>query len=132
MSHVLVYGTLRHGEPNHRLIDMTQSTYLGTYVKTLPYKMVSLGGFPGLVDSELSSPIVVELYDVDDNTFEKLDTLEGYPFFYNRKKIKIDDNVYAWIYYLNDPVEYSHLPVIYSGDWLNRYEEEIYGDFNYA
>lgn len=131
MSHVLVYGTLRHGEPNHRLIDMTKSTYLGRYVKTLPYTMVSLGGFPGLVDSELSNPIVVELYDVDDVTFEKLDTLEGYPFFYNRKQIEVDDGLYAWVYYLNDPDEYTQCPVIYSGDWLNRFTD-LYGGINYA
>lgn len=76
---VFVYGSLKEGYGNHRLL-LTSTL---RHHATLPYghRMFSLGGFPGVVEADLSSgyPIHGEVYEVAESTlFESLDYLEGY------------------------------------------------------
>ena len=123
MTHyVLVYGTLRKGHSNHRLLHNAE--YVDTRILPLPFVMKHLGGFPGLLPGlHTDNKITCELYRVTDTTFQSLDYLEGYPSFYNRTLIEvgIDDEteryVDAWIYYLEDEEYYQHYPEIESGDW---------------
>jgi len=63
-----VYGTLRKGNGNHRLLQ--DAEYLGT-IKTEPiYTMVSLGGFPAVKENGNTS-IVCEIYETDDEDIIK-------------------------------------------------------------
>lgn len=117
---VLVYGTLRQGFGNHRLledsiyVDTKQLDVASSYNYVL--KLYCLGGFPGLIYIrgndylDLShlrlkysgKTITVEQYIVDDITMKRLDQLEGYRKsdptrgLYNR--IQIGN---AWIYIYN-------------------------------
>ena len=109
---VAVYGSLRHGLGNHRLLQGAEFKGLDT---TQPeWTMYSLGGFPGLMQ-EGETPITIEVYEVDVDTFARLDGLEGYPRFYNRVEI---DTIYgkAWIYFLQDNSYRDH-SIVQSGDW---------------
>ena len=72
---VFVYGTLREGCGNHeRLLGRKPNA---TIIAELPYRMVSLGGFPGLVPSELGlrgnklHQITGELYEVTPKQFKR-------------------------------------------------------------
>ena len=115
MHYVLVYGTLRKGHSNHRLLH--DAGYIDTRNLSLPFVMKHLGGFPGLLPDGQDHDIMCELYEVDDLTFERLDYLEGYPSFYNRQLINAGTAAPAWIYYLTDEEYYQHYPEIESGDW---------------
>ena len=111
---VMVYGSLKKGFGNHSLIQ--SSKLIGDVVTEEVFGMVSFGGFPGLLDPSYyqnSSHFRIqgELYEVTPETFARLDRLEGYPSFYNRKIITakdIKDGEYydCWIYYLNDNSSY--------------------------
>lgn len=69
-----VYGTLRKGYGNHRLLK--NSKYLGTEKTTPNYEMYNVGWFPALVPGNES--VVIEVYEVDDpHTMASLDRLEG-------------------------------------------------------
>ena len=115
MTHyVLVYGTLRKGHSNHRLLHNAE--YMDTRNLCLPFVMKHLGGFPGLLPDRDEHWTVCELYKVDDDTFQRLDYLEGYPSFYNRSQIYLPEGP-AWIYWLTDEEYYQHYPEIESGDW---------------
>lgn len=97
---VFVYGTLKRGHGNHRLL--AQSKFLGRCVIRGKYQMVSLGGFPGLVEAPMDAPEVPisgEVYQVNDDTLLSLDFLEGHPRFYERFKISTPYKN-AWAYFL--------------------------------
>lgn len=122
MHKVAVYGSLRKGLGNHVLLRDSQ--LISTETVSLPYRMLSMGGFPGLVPSDNIHDIVVEVYEVTDDTLQDLNSLEGYygknnqHNFYNR--VKIETNVgEAFIYILNRGHESSMKDRIWvdSGDW---------------
>jgi gamma-glutamylaminecyclotransferase len=120
---VFVYGTLRKGFWNHHLLK--DSKYLGTFREDIKMDMVDLGAFPGLVpyNGDFSFYVTVEAYEIDNKTLERLDRLEGYPTFYNRKEITIK-GITGYIYYLNQEdnnikSSYNNFKtIVKSGDWL--------------
>lgn len=108
MNKVAVYGSLKEGFGNHRLL--TTSEKVGEdWVDG--WTMYSLGGFPAIVEGDGS--IKVEIYEVDDETFSRLDRLEGYPSFYDRKKVETSEGA-AWIYYHHTPPARE---IVESGEW---------------
>jgi len=119
-----VYGTLRKGLGNYkRYLDNDDCKYLGTQKLRIPYKMVSLGGFPGLVwTNPYHSQITIEVFNVTSPDIEKqLDMLEGYPDFYEKTTINTQWGE-ATIYYLHSE-RYANYPVVESGDWVNRVKQ---------
>lgn len=120
MNLVAVYGTLRKGFGNYNYLlrNTSEEEILpnGTNEIRIPYfNMYSLGGFPYAKPSEnKEDEITCELYRVDDDVLESLDSLEGYPSFYDRKKIPtpVGD---AYIYFI-DSDKYG-APSVESGDW---------------
>lgn len=113
MKKIAVYGSLRKGRGNHRLIE--HSNQLSQEVVSIPFRMVSLGGFPGLLPDEQDNDIVIEVYEVDDQTYKNVERLEGYPRFYQRTDIQTSQGE-AGIYILEDPY-YKDSPAVKSGDW---------------
>ena len=110
---VAVYGSLKKGYGNHVLLE--NSKYLGCTDTYPEWTMYGMGGFPCICMGG-ETPIHIEVYDVDEGTFQDLDMLEGYPNFYNRLRTptKFGD---AWIYYIKDESEVDHLPIIEHGVW---------------
>ena len=109
---VAVYGTLRRGESNHRLIS--KAKYLGEGWTEESYRMEGQG-VPVLFD-DLPDDLVqgvdygtvsVELYYVSARYIrDNLDALEGHPHTYRRKQVPVfayeeGDTVTAWIYFSN-------------------------------
>lgn len=114
MKHtVAVYGSLRKGFGNHRLINQEP---LSTETLNVPFYMVSLGAFPALIPCPYDTPITVEVYDVDDITFSRLDMLEGYPDFYNRSKVETSKGN-AWLYHFETGGTHYSNGVVKSGNW---------------
>jgi len=110
---VAVYGSLKQGYGNHRLLE-TSEFKGGTQTKP-EYTMYSMGGFPCITE-EGGTSIEIEVYEVEDSVFSRLDQLEGYPTFYNRKEIETEWGD-AWVYYINDRAYLGRLNVVESGRW---------------
>lgn len=70
-----VYGTLKRKKGNSYLLN--SATYLGTHVTEPKYTMHSMGGFPA-VTLEGKTPITIEVYEVDEQTAQNINMLEGY------------------------------------------------------
>lgn len=113
---VAVYGSLRQGLHNHRLLE--NSEFIGT--DRIPnWEMYSYGGFPFIAPSSTSDTILIEVYDVTEDEFASLDMLEGYPSFYNRKQVSTEYGD-AWIYFIDyeDTNDFTPVP---NGDWKAYY-----------
>jgi gamma-glutamylcyclotransferase (GGCT)/AIG2-like uncharacterized protein YtfP len=107
---IAVYGTLRAGEANARL--MKRAKFVANARTPQRYTMRSMGGFP-CVSKNGASSIAVELYEVDDETLGRLDDLE---------EIVDTTEGPAWMYLMPSDQRYEQLPVIKSGDWSMRHE----------
>ena len=123
MNKVFVYGSLKQGHGNNRFLS--NSNFIGKGI-TLDndFKMVSLGGFPGLIYGD--SRIVGELYEIDNEVFQSIDRLEGNGHFYKRELIEImllnGKNHKAWIYVLVNQkthygMSYSKEKIYYHKNW---------------
>lgn len=117
MTHlVFVYGTLLSGCGNHRVI--ARGERIGEAVTDASFHMVSLGGFPGVIDGG-EQVIAGEVYRVDDVTLAGLDQLEGNGHFYTREERRVvttaGEVFEAWIYLL--PARYLDHEGIESGSW---------------
>lgn len=114
ISLVAVYGSLRKGLHNHRVIRDSRFVSKGM-VKG--FGMYSLGLYPALSRVGKKNDVVVEVYDVNSTTMERLDQLEGFPKYYNRKLAPVNVNgveMVAWIYYMEGELE---KPFVEGGDW---------------
>ena len=115
---VAVYGTLRQGMGNHRLLG--SSELLGT-TELKGWKMYPAGlagGFPVIYASEApEDEIVVEVYECTAETLKgPLDSLEGHPRWYRRQLVDTPFGE-AWIYVMQD-TGYQRYPQIVSGDFV--------------
>lgn len=108
MHNVFVYGSLKNGYGNNRLLQ--SSEYCGQDItSSADFKMISLCSFPGVIHSENGFHISGELYRVNDKTLQSLDRLEGNGSFYKRELVKLkgfDED--AWMYVLMDGRGFNH------------------------
>ncbi|CAH9016553.1 AIG2-like gamma-glutamyl cyclotransferase [Vibrio phage 275E43-1] len=109
---VAVYGSLRAGMGNHRVIEGAECK--GTTTVS-GWDLFSLGAYPFILEGE--NDLVVEVFEVDsENRQLRLDGLEGYPTFYDRKKVDTEFGE-AWIYFMHEG--YAGSPLVASGDWVD-------------
>ena len=114
-SLVSVYGSLRAGLGNHRLLSTAVRQDDGIIADG--FRMVSLGGFPALIKQGEHTPIVVEVYEVENETrASNLDMLEGYPSFYDREVVTLVDGRECWVYFIRGN-SYSDNTPVPNGDW---------------
>lgn len=90
MHKIFVYGTLKRGYGNNRLL--AESRFIGNAV-TMPALFMADHGIPFVWTS--GGPlrrIAGELYEVDDAVLARLDRLEGHPTNYHRELVEIEVN----------------------------------------
>lgn len=103
---VFVYGTLKAGYGNHRLLE--GKTMLGIGVTDIRYNMIS-GGFPVVMAADNGLLVKGEVYDItgDLATLDNLDRLEGEGVMYNRREIPVTlengDRIVCCIYEGTEP-----------------------------
>lgn len=116
-----VYGSLRKGLVNHNVLK--GSKQIGDYLTAPEYTMYDLGFYPGLIDKGFT-PIVLEIYEVNDNVLGNINTLEGYSehskeqSYYIPKTIKTPFGE-VMIYIYNDSI--TNPVLVKDGDWLEYY-----------
>lgn len=102
---LFVYGTLKRGLRNHRLL--TDEEFLGEAITEPRYRVIDLGPYPGLICDEANGLAVKgELWAVAERSLRKLDQFEGVPETFIREPVAIagraGEVVYA--YFWNRPV----------------------------
>jgi gamma-glutamylaminecyclotransferase len=85
---VFVYGTLKRGLTNHRLL--VESDFIGAAYTVDTFRMYHVG-FPVIFfDNHPDAKAVYgEVYDVDDETLARLDSLESEGHMYDRRPINV-------------------------------------------
>ena len=117
---VAVYGSLRKGFGNHSVMERAGGEYFFTGKTKENYDLHDLGYFPSVSKAHNTNgtPVVVEVFAVDEGGLKgPLDTLEGFPDFYNRSLTKVVDEegkeFDVWLYH----IDRANGPVVRSGDW---------------
>ena len=110
---VFCYGILKQGRGGHEYLS--KAIKLGTTTTPPEYTMYSLGGFPGVTEGGTTG-IIGEVYEINETILARLDILEGWPDFYNRKKITTDYGE-AWMYYIENRKFGNHISIVESGEW---------------
>lgn len=102
---VFVYGTLKRGFHNHRVMAEAGGEFVCEGVTVTPFPLVERG-LPFLIFRPGEGHRVEgEIYRVgDERGWERLDRLEGHPDFYQRRLIEAegaDGEIYeAWAYFI--------------------------------
>jgi gamma-glutamylcyclotransferase (GGCT)/AIG2-like uncharacterized protein YtfP len=117
-SYVAVYGSLRKGMGNSRLLG--DSVFIGTGWVYGYALQAYCSAFPAAFETtDGQNRVFVEVYKVEPNIAVGLDMLEGYPHFYNREIVEVDgvevDGV-IWMYYIEGECPSSR--IIPNGDWV--------------
>ena len=104
MTILFVYGTLKRGLRNHRLI--ADQVYLGEAATEPRYRVIDLGPYPGLIVDDFDGLAVRgELWAVSECCLAELDDFEEVPGPFIRETVAIkgrDEEVFA--YFWNRPV----------------------------
>lgn len=108
---VFVYGTLKSGYSNNHILRQAEHVMDG-YVTGMA--LINTPAYPFAIEAADSSFAIGELYRVNEQEFENMDSLEGYPHYYDRKEVTVSslgritqtneehEPVKAWIYYIKN------------------------------
>jgi gamma-glutamylcyclotransferase (GGCT)/AIG2-like uncharacterized protein YtfP len=111
---VAVYGSLKKGFGNHMLLADAPLIATG-FAKG--WNMYSLSYYPMIIPGD--GDVQVEIYQVTKAEMDRLDALEGYPDYYNRKITYVTTSmrvIQAWIYYGRESQVKGRREVV-SGIW---------------
>jgi gamma-glutamylaminecyclotransferase len=112
---LFVYGTLMRDEANAPFLD--GSRFVGAALTEPTFTLFDLGECPAMLPGGVTA-VAGELYEVDAETMAELDALEGTPYQYLRRPIRLADGRAADAFLL--PVSAADAPVIAGGDWRHR------------
>lgn len=116
---IAVYGSLKNGFHNHPIIE--KSNYLGTFNTEPIFSLYNLGSYPGLKQNGNTS-VIMEVYEVDDQTANSVDLLEGYnpnrvSTFYDKIQIETPYGIASTYIYVPNVSEDR---LVESGNWQNH------------
>lgn len=123
LEYYFVYGTLKQGHGNNRILQQSSTAKFIENAITEPnFTMISLGAFPGVIEGG-NTAIHGEIWSVeDDETKRRLDSLEGYyknnpeSSLYIKQQIKLNDKTVN-IYILNRVYNNTTNIIIKNGIW---------------
>jgi gamma-glutamylcyclotransferase (GGCT)/AIG2-like uncharacterized protein YtfP len=105
MIKVFVYGTLKRGYGNHRLL-IGRSIFVGA--DSIRGKLYDLGNFPGVWHG--NDLVQGEVYKIaGPEVLRDLDCLEGHPRFYKRTRVTTSAGLRVFVYMLPTAERYSYL-----------------------
>lgn len=122
MFKVFVYGSLRRGFGNHRLLNESPYTeFVGQ--DSINGSLYDCGFFPYFIKNDKEPPVIGEVYEVDINTLGALDRLEGYSKgrenynMYNRKTATTSNGIEVFYYEGGRHFKECNYPKVDCGDW---------------
>jgi gamma-glutamylcyclotransferase (GGCT)/AIG2-like uncharacterized protein YtfP len=126
---VFVYGMLRRDGVRPMSVSYPAAKFIAE--ATTSGHLYDLGAFPGVLLDASGSPVVGEVYEVDDELLNRLDEFEATSN-YLRQRVEIhlgSERKPCWIY-VPDPQFYSPRTLIASGDWIahGRTERDRQGE----
>ena len=116
LARVFVYGTLKRGYGNHRILEGGRARFVGT--ERISGAMHDYGAFPA-VTLAAAGTVHGEVYEVTPETLRRLDVLEGTPTFYQRTRVSMSTGGEAWVYVM-DPGQLVDTRKVPSGRWERR------------
>lgn len=113
MRRIFIYGTLRRGRENHRVLLRAGATFERAARTAARYDLVDLGPYPALLRE---GPLAIsgEVWVIDERATADLDRFEGAPELYVRAPIELDDGSTVETYVYARP---TTAPRIASGAW---------------
>jgi gamma-glutamylaminecyclotransferase len=93
---LFVYGTLKRGQRNHRLL--ADQRFVGPAVTAPGFRLYDLGPHPAMVRDAHGDPVRGELFAVSECCLGELDDFEGVPDLFTRERIELADGTTAWAY----------------------------------
>lgn len=121
-SLIVVYGTLKQGYHNHRLLEHPSVTFLGEIVTEPQFTMLNHGGFPAVMVGG-TTPIKGEVYAIKNKEIlNNIYSLEGYTGvrdhpnnWYDTLAIQTDWGLAEMFIFKNNNL---NLPVVETGEWI--------------
>ncbi len=118
---VFVYGSLRRGNAAAMSVRFPDATYVGE--GEVRGSLYDLGPYPGLWLNDSGAPVIGEVYEIPDETLNKLDQFE-LTSDYERREVDVAQGTelkQCWIYVpAHDAKFFAGLPLIESGDWIKH------------
>lgn len=118
---VFVYGSLRRGNAGAMPVRFPEATYVSE--GRVRGSLYDLGEYPGLVLDGEASFVTGEVYEVDDDTLNRLDKFE-LTSDYSRRQVEVEhglERTDCWIYVSERDGEFfSDCELIATGDWLEH------------
>ena len=116
---VFVYGSLRRGNAGAMSVRFPNAVYVAE--GRVRGSLYDLGEYPGLVMDGAASFVTGEVYQVDDDTLNRLDKFE-LTSDYSRKQVEVEhglERTDCWIYVPDRVAEFfGDHELIESGDWI--------------
>ena len=100
---LFVYGTLKKGYGNHRIIK--KAKYIGDFISVDKFDLSGYG-LPELYPNKHGKQVRGEIYELREHDFISTDMLEGNGHFYQREIKRFWNNdraINAWIYIILSP-----------------------------
>jgi gamma-glutamylcyclotransferase (GGCT)/AIG2-like uncharacterized protein YtfP len=114
-----VYGSLRRGTADAMSVRFPDATFVAE--GSVRGQLYDLGAYPGLLLDSAASVVTGELYEVDDDTLDRLDRFE-LTSDYRRKQVEVEHGsvrTNCWIYVPDRDAEFfGEYELIESGDWI--------------
>ena len=105
MKNIAVYGSLRDGMYNHRLLENEGAQLINKEIISVPFKMIPYSSFPALIPDKENHDVLMEIYAVNDNVYRNVEILEGYPTFYDKEAVVDSLGNVAEVYVIRDESE---------------------------
>ncbi len=128
MKRIAVYGSLRVGMYNHGLLADGHAEHCGSEIIKVPYKMIPYSSFPALIPDTKENDIKFDIFNVDEDTYYRVERLEGYPHFYDKATATDSEGMEVEFYIIPD--EQNILSERYKDqenitDWNEYYQKYI-------
>lgn len=117
MKKIAVYGTLKEGQRAHSLITSAEHKSHGCAFIETKFEMKDLNAFPALVPSKTKNRILFEFYEVNDDSYQRIQAYEGYPNLFQKDEIEYKGTKYEIYVIKENWLQYTKHNTIKDGVW---------------